>query len=61
MALIPPGGTWFDTMKRSFAEVPIYTEEDNGIATTEFLEATESLTTLFGMCNSLLEQLILSG
>lgn len=48
-AVIPPGGTWFDTMKKSFADVPIDTANDNGIATTEFLEAAESLTTLFGM------------
>jgi hypothetical protein len=44
----PPGGTFFDTLKRSFADVPIDTEKDNAIATTEFLEAAESLTTLFG-------------
>ena len=43
----PPGGTFFDTMKRSFADVPINTD-DNGIATTEFLEAAESMTTIFG-------------
>jgi hypothetical protein len=46
-AAIPPGGTWFDTLKRSFADVPV---NDNGISTTEFLEAAESLVTLFGMC-----------
>ena len=40
----PPGGTYFDRVK-SFADVPV---KDNGIATTEFLEAAESLTTLFG-------------
>ena len=41
----PPGGTYFDRVK-SFADVPV---KDSGIATTEFLEAAESLTTLFGM------------
>jgi hypothetical protein len=45
---IPPGGTWFDTVRRSFADVPIDIDDDNGIATTEFLEAAESMTTIFG-------------
>jgi hypothetical protein len=45
---IPPGGTFLDTLKKSFSDVPINKEEDNAIATTEFLEAAESLTTLFG-------------
>ncbi|KAL4907922.1 hypothetical protein BDW74DRAFT_148227 [Aspergillus multicolor] len=44
---IPAGGTWFDTLKRSFEDVPIDAANDNGISTTEFLEAAESLTTLF--------------
>lgn len=47
-AAIPPGGTWFDTIKRSFADVPIDAGNDDGISTTEFLEAAESLVTLFG-------------
>jgi hypothetical protein len=47
MAAVPPGGTFFDTLKRSFSDVPI---ESGKIATTEFLEACEGLTTLFGMC-----------
>lgn len=46
---IPPGGTWFDTIQKSFADVPVDNANDNGIATTEFLEAAESLTSLFGM------------
>jgi hypothetical protein len=46
MAAVPPGGTFFDTLKRSFSDVPI---ESGKIATTEFLEACEGLTTLFGM------------
>ncbi|GIK01793.1 hypothetical protein Aspvir_005834 [Aspergillus viridinutans] len=48
-AAIPPGGTWFDTLKRSFADVPV---NDNGISTTEFLEAAESLVTLFDLLGS---------
>jgi hypothetical protein len=44
----PPGGTFLDTLKKSFSDVPINKEKDNAIATTEFLEAAESLTTLFG-------------
>ncbi|KAI5295407.1 hypothetical protein KEM55_006197 [Ascosphaera atra] len=43
--------TWFDSLRRSFADVPI-NEEDEGIATTEFLEATEALTTLFDLLGS---------
>jgi len=46
----PPGKTFLDTLKRSFSDVPINKEGDNAIATMEFLEAAESLTTLFGMC-----------
>lgn len=45
---IPPGGTWFDTVKRSFADVPVDAANDNAISTTEFLEAAESLVKLFG-------------
>lgn len=41
-----PGGTFFDSIKKSFADVPV---DDNAIATSPFLEASESLTTLFGM------------
>jgi hypothetical protein len=48
MAAIPADGTWFDTIKRSFADVPI--GADDGVSTTEFLEAAESLVTLFGAC-----------
>lgn len=45
----PPGGTWLDTQKKSFVDVPVDKEKDNAISTTEFLEAAESLTTLFGI------------
>ncbi|TAQ83029.1 hypothetical protein B7494_g8647 [Chlorociboria aeruginascens] len=48
----PPGGTFLDTMKKSFVDVPIDAEKDNAIATTEFLEAAESLTTLFDVLGS---------
>jgi hypothetical protein len=49
----PPGGTFLDSIKRSFTDVPVDKEKDNAIATSEFLEAAESLTTLFGItCNS---------
>lgn len=48
----PPGGTFLDTLKKSFTDVPIDKEKDNAIATTEFLEAAESLTTLFDVLGS---------
>ncbi|OJI85478.1 hypothetical protein ASPTUDRAFT_55107 [Aspergillus tubingensis CBS 134.48] len=44
--------TWFDEQKRSFADVKIDAANDNGISTTEFLEAAESLTTLFDVLGS---------
>ncbi|ERF77215.1 hypothetical protein EPUS_05784 [Endocarpon pusillum Z07020] len=49
--LIPPGGTWFDTHRKSFIDVPI-DSGDQGIATTEFLEAAEATTTLFDLLGS---------
>ncbi|EFW18121.1 hypothetical protein D8B26_004971 [Coccidioides posadasii str. Silveira] len=48
-AVIPADGTWFDTIRRSFADVPI---NDNGISTTEFLEAAEALVMLFDLLGS---------
>jgi hypothetical protein len=48
MAAIPAGGTWFDTIKKSFADVPIDAAKDDAISTAEFLEAAEALVTLFG-------------
>jgi len=48
---IPPGGTWFDTHKKSFQDVPI-DPNDKGISTSEFLEAAESTTTLFDLLGS---------
>lgn len=44
----PSGGTWFDTLHKTFDDVHVQTDKDNGIPTGEFLEAAESLTTLFG-------------
>jgi len=52
-AKIPPGGTLLTTFKRSFTDVPIDADKDNAIATTEFLEAAESLTTMFDVLGSL--------
>ncbi|KAL1993720.1 hypothetical protein VTN49DRAFT_2389 [Thermomyces lanuginosus] len=52
-APIPAGGTWLDTLKRSFVDVPVDAANDNAIATTEFLEAAESLTTLFDVLGSI--------
>lgn len=40
------GSTYFDTAKRSFKDVPVI---DDQIATTEFLEASESVVALFGI------------
>ncbi|EEH23613.1 hypothetical protein PABG_05824 [Paracoccidioides brasiliensis Pb03] len=48
--VIPQGGTWFDTLNRGFYNVRI--TDDNAISTTEFLEAAESLTTLFDLLGS---------
>lgn len=45
---IPPGGTIVDTFKQSFINVPIDAERANAVSTTEFLDAAESLTTMFG-------------
>ena len=44
----PSGGTWFDTLHKTFDDVHVQAKNDNGIPTSEFLEAAESLTTLFG-------------
>ena len=44
---IPPGGTFFDTLTKSFVDVPVDESKDKAISTAEFLEAAESLTTLF--------------
>ncbi|KAL8727689.1 MAG: hypothetical protein Q9181_005614 [Wetmoreana brouardii] len=49
----PPGGTWFDTLKKSFIDVPVDVANGNAIPTTDFLQAAESLTTLFDLLGSL--------
>ena len=45
-AAFPPGGTYFDGRK-SFADVNVDASKDNAINTTQFLEAADSLTSLF--------------
>lgn len=50
--VIPAGGTIVDTFKQSFVDVPIDAENGNAIATTPFLDAAESLTTMFGKKHS---------
>ncbi|KYK59626.1 HET-C2-like protein [Drechmeria coniospora] len=50
--VIPPGGTIVQTFKQSFVDVPIDAAKDNAIATTEFLAAAESLTTIFDVLGS---------
>jgi hypothetical protein len=47
-SIYPPGQTFFGNIKRNFVDVPVDKTNENAIATTEFLEAAESLTTLFG-------------
>ena len=47
-SVYPAGGTWFDTLHKSFVDVPVHAQNDNAISTYDFLEAAESLTTLFG-------------
>lgn len=51
-AAYPPGGTFFDTTKRSFTQVPINLSKDNAVSTSEFLEAAEALITLFDVLGS---------
>ncbi len=45
----PPGGTFFDTLRVSWTDVPINKDKDNAISTTEFLEAAEAAIAIFGM------------
>lgn len=52
IAQIPEGGTYLDTFQRSFTDVPIDTANGNAISTTEFLDAAESLTTMFDLLGS---------
>ncbi|KAI9756538.1 MAG: hypothetical protein M4579_003797 [Chaenotheca gracillima] len=48
----PPGGTFFDTLGKSFCDVPVNADKDNAIKTADFLDAAESLTTLFDVLGS---------
>lgn len=48
-ASFPAGGTWFDTLNKSFVDVKVESSPPQNIATTDFLEAAESLCTLFGV------------
>ncbi|PHH78588.1 hypothetical protein CDD80_6630 [Ophiocordyceps camponoti-rufipedis] len=50
--VIPAGGTIVQSFKKSFVDVPIDADKDNAIATTPFLEAAESLTTIFDVLGS---------
>ncbi len=43
----PAGGTWFDTLRKSFADIPVDASNDHAIPTTEFLEAADGLALLF--------------
>ncbi|KZF23341.1 glycolipid transfer protein [Xylona heveae TC161] len=49
---IPPGGTFFDTIKESFADVPVDAANDDAISTEQFLEAADALATLFDLLAS---------
>lgn len=51
--VIPPGSTIVQSFKKSFVEVPIDEANGRAIATSDFLEAAESLTTIFGKCSIL--------
>ncbi|KAF9693257.1 hypothetical protein EKO04_008754 [Ascochyta lentis] len=44
--------TFFDTVKKSWEDVPVDASKDDAISTNEFLEAAESLTTLFDVLGS---------
>ncbi|KAI1090266.1 het-c [Rostrohypoxylon terebratum] len=48
----PAGGTLLQTFKKSFVDVPVDANNDNAISTTEFLDAAESLTTMFDVLGS---------
>lgn len=52
--VIPAGGTFVDTLKKSFVDVPVNAEKDNAVDSAAFLDAAESLTTIFGIADLLL-------
>lgn len=45
--------TFFETLQKSFVDVPVDAANDNAIHTSQFLDAAESLTTLFGTSSCL--------
>ncbi|KAG5940512.1 hypothetical protein E4U53_007583 [Claviceps sorghi] len=45
--VFPPGGTIVQTFKQSFTGVSIDADKGNAVDTTQFLDAAESLTTMF--------------
>jgi len=45
---IPENSTYIDTMKRNFTSVTVDGSNGNAINTEEFLDAAESLTSMFG-------------
>ncbi|CCU74781.1 glycolipid transfer protein HET-C2 [Blumeria hordei DH14] len=49
----PEGGSFLQTFKRSFTDVPISEAPGNAVSTTEFLEAAESLSGLFDVLGSM--------
>ncbi|KAK4100941.1 glycolipid transfer protein [Parathielavia hyrcaniae] len=51
-AQIPDGGTYLDTFKGTFINVPLDADNGNAISTAEFLDAAESLTTMFDLLGS---------
>jgi len=55
----PPGGSFFDTVNKSFTDVTVQADKGNAINTTEFLQAAESLTSLFGMTMTMRDLLLL--
>lgn len=46
--VIPPGQTIVQTFRKSFTDVPVDEAKGGAVASTEFLEAAESLVTIFG-------------
>ena len=48
--VIPSGSTIVQTFRKSFSDVPVDEANGRAVSTIEFLEAAESLTTIFGMC-----------
>ncbi|KOS21412.1 Pleckstrin-like protein domain-containing family A member 8 [Escovopsis weberi] len=51
-SVIPPGSTIVSTFKRSFVDVPIDANNGNAVSSVEFLEASESMVTIFDALGS---------